>query len=304
MGFERFNNYNKIVKNYKGEVYSLDELVIKCRDEAPKKWIQVFKGNRRVWKGEQRKEVRDSKGNLKELWMYTANYSYDETLFSLIYSQFEKTIYGIYRSVSKVLDVDEYLDMTEEYICRAIRRFEEDKGTFKPLCNTLLRNGTINLIRKHSTTNTEKDESTGIISKTLTYNKNTLSIEQLNEDYDNGAIYELPTIAPPQLSTVSLLKHKYKNREDFMTWLILDWQENEPEITAIIDNSKRDIDIGKPSVSALYAAYNRIVDNNNYKKLGFTNNYSKVCKGVFLKHYNFSINKLKLDVQDYMGISR
>lgn len=231
MGFERIQLYKKEAQKYIREELDTDTLALKLRETCPKAWIKVRNNCKKVWPGEIRKEIKDESGKITEIWMYRPTDNYDTTLFSLLYLRFERTIYAVWRKISGYVDIDDYLDATEDWICQSIRHFEPEKGNFSSLANTMLNLAATNLINRNTTITRVRDKETGeIISKEVKYHPTIASLEDIMSDQENPLNYQLPKTEDTGYSIIKELKDKYKRNNDFVTWSLLDVLDNDSQI--------------------------------------------------------------------------
>ncbi|WP_300924692.1 hypothetical protein [uncultured Clostridium sp.] len=299
MGFDRFNLYKKIADTYKGEELDTNTLAWKCRESAPKKWMVVNPNNVKVYRGEQRKEFIDGTTGKRVLMMYRCTHDFDETLFCMLMLRMQGYILHHWKSVYKYFDVDEFLDQMEEAIFQTLVRYDIDKGRFETLANTMLSNFKVNLIEKHVPSERVRNAKTGKIEKKFHYDQMVLSLEEINENPKCRFYQSLPSVSMFSNGdgTISALKKEYKLKQDLLTWLILDFQENQPEI-GNYQLLNKDLKLKKFTSTRILELYNKIQNDEKLcNELGFPikNNDNRSFK---LK-YKESICKLRKDVQKY-----
>ena len=269
MGFERFKYIKEVARRYKGTP-DLNELAITLKQNCPKAWIKVRGNNKNIWPGEKRCEDLDlskcellnaETGELDmskaisspgEVWMWRPNDNYEEIGFSYLYIQFEKTIRYHWNKIKEHVDLDYYLDQTEEWICQTIRHYspeKEKKSSFKTLANTMLSNCAINCINQNTSIHYYKDKSLiteknkqGFVyeiingkrckKKDIEYHEKPLSLDGIIENPEDPHNYHLPKDFDEydSLSSIELLKEKYKLEKDLFCWSVVDWQAKNSQL--------------------------------------------------------------------------
>lgn len=314
MGFERFNLYKRQASFYTGAQLTTNELAIKLKEECPYDWIKVRNNTKKTYKGEKRVENWNPKTNQPDpnsIWVWRPTDSYDSTLFSLLYIQFQGLIYNTYLSIKNYIDVDEYLDEVEKFLFQCIRHFDpENKASFKSLAYRMIKASAINCVNKYTIQHMKKDKEGNILKdssgkkiKEIEYKLAPQSLEQILEAED-GSKYCLPSITDNYSNNLFLLKSKYKENQDFLSWLIVDICSDDSEI---LNNTKLDLPINYPthkkfSLIKIKELKDKILDSKLYIDLGFENISLELYKNKFKKEYKKSIATLSRDVKDF-GIS-
>lgn len=305
MGFERIETFKELAKEYTGNE-SLDEIALKCRESATKGWVKVRNNNKRVYDGEQRKEILDENGKIKEIWMYRPLDNYDPKLFSVLYCSLLKAIYFNWNKVHNWVDVDDYLDTIYDCLCQTIRHYspivkhkdKEIKCSFKTFATNMISNFSINLINRNTTVSRKRDKEGNVISKKVTYYNIPRSLDEILEnpkDYDN---YNLPKEEEHTSDLVTELKLKYKKQNDFLTWAFLDLQEDESQLLAIKSLFKNETKF-KFSKNTLKKIFIKAKENNIDKDLGFTENANNK-RVSFDTLYKKSLLSLQKDIEQSM----
>ncbi len=313
MGFERFNLYKKQASFYTGAPLTTDELAIKLKEECPYDWIKVRNNTKKTYKGEKRVENWNPKTDQPDpnsIWVWRPTDSYDSTLFSLLYIQFQGLIYSTYTSIKNYVDVDDYLDEVENFLFRCIRHFDPDKASFKSLTYRMIKACAINCVNKYTIQRLKKDAEGKVLKdingkniKEIEYKLLPQSLEQTLEAED-GSKYCLPSIMDTYGDNLFLLKNKYKKDKDFLSWLIVDLCSDNSEV---LNNSTLNLPIDYPShkkfsLIKLKELKDKIIDSKLYINLGFENIPLEAYKNKFKKEYKKSILTLSRDVKEF-GIS-
>lgn len=326
MGFERFTSYRREAQNYKGEPISTDSLALKLREQCPYSWIKVRSNNKKIWPGEKRLENWDpinNKEDLGSVWMYRPNDNYDSVLFSLLYIRFQGVIYNTYKTIRNRIDVDEYLDATEEWMFQSIRHFNPQKdSSFKSLAYRMMKLCAINCVNRYTTQHTEKDENrknkkdeNGNVIKEIEYHILPTSLDSLLDEegdyaFSNACIY-------PEYNNVAILREKYKNENNLLAWIITDLVSNDSYLLQnkkfcklldeiAIENNKtsqaimQSINKGTLNKNFLKNIFNKLLnDESLLKEINFNNSFNITKKGLFTSYYNKGISQLQYDINQY-----
>ena len=300
MMYERFQNYKKVALNYRGNKdLPTNELASLCRESAPKKWQVVSPNSLKTWKGEQRKEVVEN--GKKVIYMYRSTYAYDEVLFSMLIIRFEPRIYSLYRKSSHILNEDEFLDAMEEALIQSLRRFDVNKGSFHTLYYQMMNNYIANTILKVVPYRTYKTQD-GKSNKEIYYNELPLSYDEIIDDVENPYRTSLPTTEAKEISMLQEMKEKVKKENHLLAWLIIDWQEDIPEISCL--PIFKEMNLERTNVKRIQDVYKYIVENNLENLFGFTKTKKSVqtSSNVFRARYKEAVNELRIDYTEYYSM--
>lgn len=296
MSFDRFITYKKIADKYKGEELDTNTLAWKCRESAPKKWQVVNSNSIKTFRGEQRKELIDPNTGKRTIMMYRCTHEFDQTLFCMLMVRMQGYILHHWKTVQKYLEVDEFLDEMEEAIFQTLIRYDIDKGRFESLANTMLNNFKVNLIEKYVPYDSYKVN--GKIKKTYHYDQAKVSLEDILDNPNCYLYQSLPTTTlfdKEGDGTISELKKKYKDKQDLLTWLILDFQENDPEINncGLINKELKYKKFSTNNVLQLYTSIEG--DEKLRTQLGFK---SSLNTKSLKQKYKESIYKLRNEIKN------
>ena len=212
-----------------------------------------------------------------------------DILFSNLLLRYETMIGKVYMTRLAGRDSENYFDNVEREFMRAVTNFNPQKASFGTLAYYAINHSAFMVLRELATISYQYTDGV-LTKKNITPKQETLSLDEIQE-FGN-----LPMGgSAPEVSIVSLIKEKYKNKQDFLTWLILDWQEDVPEISNYVS-------VGKYSQRNLLRAYNKLIEYGNNFALGFTLSTRHLPQSTFFTRYKKCKNLLVADLREYMGI--
>lgn len=300
MGFERFLEYKRTAGRYTGPFIETNELALNLRENCPKAWVKVRPNNKKIWPGEKRCENKNpitGEDDPGSVWMYRPTDAYEEIGFSILYLRFQKTIYHNWSKIHKYVDLDHYLDETENWLCQTIRHYDPSKNaSFKTLANTMLSNCAINCINENTSIHYIKDENKNQVyeivngkkckKKVIEYHQQTLSLDEIMDDPENPNNYNLPKQSMDTFNTLDLLKEKYKKEKDLVSWALVDWQLPQSQVLSnpqILDSLSK-IDPETKELVKIKDEFN----SKNFKKA-----YEKILSSDLYKEFGFDMPTLK-----------
>lgn len=309
MGFERVKLFKQLAELYKGEI-DLNKIAIQCKEEAPKAWINVRGNCKKIWPGEQKRIITDPNTGKPVIQMYRPTDAYEEIKYSVLYCSLLKPIYYNWKKIQKWVDVDDYLDEIEHWICQTIRHYsptvirkgKEVKCSFKSLGTMMISNCAINLINRNTTIRRVRDKNKKIIHKEVKYHSMPLSLTEILDEPKNYNNYLLPKQDELDIDIIPILKEKYKKKKDFMTWALLDFYDNNSFLVPKLDtykeikNFKYNSKIFKKGMQNIKSLDKTSVEQ--LIKLGFTQEQIDMSFINFNNLYNLSIKQIKDDLKD------